>query len=623
MKTTIIFFTAYMMLLSATRIHAQTDTITILHMNDSHSGLAPYGPRTSDLKGTRGGIARAASVIGNTKMTEQNVLTLHAGDFSVGDIFYNAYFGVPELRILSALGLDAMTVGNHEFDLTPATLQQVLDTAFVGGGAFPLLSANCVLEDSSVRSLKKYIQSYTIKTYGATKIGIFGLTTPSTNLLSQPAPAFLDTNLIQISSAMVDTLKAKGCNVILLLSHLGYDLDSLVASYVPGVTMIIGGHDHYVFQTPRHVVNVSGDTIPIVQAGAHYSYIGKIHLVVHGSKASLLDYTMIPLDENIPEEPQTKAIIDTLIKGVEAMFGPVYSQKLTYADNDFDEVAENLTSEGNHDTPVGNLVTDAFRAMTGSDIAIEVGGSTADKLYQGPIVGADIFRMIGYGFNTDNGLGYRLATFTMSGAALMQGLEFGLSDIEHNDEFLVQTSGMKYSYDPKAPQYRRLRSVIIGSNKLDTGKLYLVAANEFAALFLSEIGIPYTDLKIYKDTSEFQVVSAFVSKRDTIKPLIEGRVSSLKLSVVRNTISQGNEAIRFFPNPAINYTTIQFTIANQSAVKIKVFSSLGIEVASFDGPLSAGIFTTNIPTQSLCAGTYFCAIEIGNQMRASSFVVVK
>jgi 5'-nucleotidase len=162
MKTTIIFFTAYMMLLSATRIHAQTDTITILHMNDSHSGLAPYGPRTSDLKGTRGGIARAASVIGYTKMTGQNVLTLHAGDFSVGDIFYNAYFGVPELRILSALGLDAMTVGNHEFDLTPATLQQVLDTAFVGGGAFPLLSANCVLEDSSVRSLKKYIQSYTI-----------------------------------------------------------------------------------------------------------------------------------------------------------------------------------------------------------------------------------------------------------------------------------------------------------------------------------------------------------------------------------------------------------------------------------------------------------------------------
>ncbi len=623
MKPKTIIFTACFILLMATCSNAQTDTITILHMNDSHSGLAPYGPRTGDLKGTRGGIARAASVIGSTKMSEKNVLTLHAGDFSVGDIFYNAYFGVPELQILSGLGLDAMAVGNHEFDLTPATLKQVLDTAFAGGGAFPLLSANCVLEDSSVRSLKKYIQSYTIKTYGNMKIGIFGLTTPSTNLLSQPAPAFLDTNLIQISMAMVDTLKAKGCNVILLLSHLGYDLDSLVASYVPGITMIIGGHDHYVFQTPRHVINISGDLVPIAQAGAHYSFIGKIHLIVNGSKATMLDYTLIPLDENIPEEPQTKALIDTLMKGVESMFGPVYSQKLTYAHDDFDEVAENLTSEGNHDTPVGNLVTDAFRAMTEADIAIEVGGSTADKLYQGPIVGADIFRMIGYGYNTDNGLGYRLATFKMSGAALAAGLEFGLSEIEQNDEFLVQTSGMKYTYDGKAMQYSRLRSVTVAGAALDTGKIYTVAANEFAVLFLSTIGIPITDVKIYSDTTEYQVVSAYVSKQDTIKPLVQGRVSSIKLSVQRNFDEASSETVRIFPNPATNFTTIEFTNPSASEVKIRIFAHDGAEVANFEGPLSPGIFATTIQTNSLAAGSYFCSIHCDDRVLTSSFVVVR
>ncbi len=621
MKTIISF--CFFFILSYSALFAQTDTITILHMNDSHSGLAPYGPRTTDLKGTRGGIARAATVIGLTKMTERNVLTLHAGDFSVGDIFYNAYFGVPELRILSALGLDAMTVGNHEFDLTPATLKQVLDTAFTGISTFPFLSANCVLEDSSVLGLKKYIQSYTIKMYGVAKIGIFGLTTPSTNQLSQPSPAFLDTNLIQISLAMVDTLKEKGCNVILLLSHLGYVLDSLIAKSVPGITMIIGGHDHYVFQTPRQVVNISGDTIPIVQAGAHYSFIGKIHLVVNGTNVKFLDYTLIPLDENIPEEPQTKALIDTLIKGVEVMFGPVYSQKLTYAFNDFDEVAENLTSEGNHDTPVGNLVTDAFRALTGADVAIEVGGSTADKLYHGPVVGADIFRMIGYGYNTDNGLGYRLATFKMSGAALAEGLEFGLSDIEQNDEFLVQASGMKYNYDPTAPQYSRLRSVMIANTLLDTGKMYTIAANEFAALFLGTVGIPISDLKIYSDTSEFQVVSGYVSKRDTIKPLIEGRVSSLKLSVQKSTVGNSKDVIQIFPNPAITSATIQFTIINQSPVEIKVFSSNGVEVASFEGPLSSGEFSTTIPTNSLCTGTYYCIIYCGNQVHSTSFIIVK
>ncbi len=601
----------------------QTDTITILHMNDSHSGLAPYGPRTADLKGTRGGIARAASVIGFTKMTEKNVLTLHAGDFSVGDIFYNAYFGVPELRILSALGCDAMTVGNHEFDLTPATLKQVLDTAFAGGGSFPLLSANCVLQDSGVRGLKKYIQSYTIKAYGATKVGIFGLTTPETNTLSQPSPAFLDTNLIQISSAMVDTLKAKGCQVILLLSHLGYNLDSVIASYVPGISMIIGGHDHYVFQTPKNVINPIGDLVPIVQVGAHYSHIGKIHLAVTGKKITLLDYTAIPLDENIPEEPSTKALIDTLIKGIEAMFGPVYSQKLSYAHNDFDEVAENLTDQGNHDTPVGNLVTDAFRSATGSDIAIEVGGSTADKLYQGPIVGADIFRMVGYGYNTDNGLGYRLATFTMTGAAIMQGLEFGLSDIEHNDEFLVQTSGMKYTYNPKAPLYSRLNSVMIGNAPIDTGKIYTVAANEFAALFLGAIGIQTGKLHIYKDTTEYQVISKYAAARDTIKPIIEGRVASFKLSVLKNSFEQGTEAIHIFPNPASTSATIQFTLDGQSDVEIKVFSSLGVEVAGYHGHLSSGEFSTTIPTDTLRAGTYYCDILCNDHVRSLSFAVVK
>jgi 5'-nucleotidase/UDP-sugar diphosphatase len=291
-------FTSILLLLLvlSNKCSAQTDTITILHMNDSHSGLAPSGPRGKDLNGTRGGIARAATVIGYTKLTEPNVLTLHAGDFSVGDILYNAYFGVPELRLLSALGLDAMAVGNHEFDLTPATLKQVLDTSFSLGGGFPLLSANCILDDTLVRSLKKYIQPYSIKTYGMTKVGIFGLTTPETNLLSQPAPAFLDTNIIQISTAMVDTLKAKGCTVIILLSHLGYNLDSLVATYVPGITIIIGGHDHYVFQTPRVIVNLAGDQVPIVQAGAHYSHIGKKHLALNVQKVKLVFFSLNSMD---------------------------------------------------------------------------------------------------------------------------------------------------------------------------------------------------------------------------------------------------------------------------------------------------------------------------------------
>jgi len=114
--------TIVLMLMSLVTVHAQNDTITILHINDTHSTLAPSAPRDPALHGTRGGIARATTIIGTTKAQETNVLTLHGGDFFIGDLFFNKYFGVAELRIMKQLEFDAMCVGNHEFDLGPSTL---------------------------------------------------------------------------------------------------------------------------------------------------------------------------------------------------------------------------------------------------------------------------------------------------------------------------------------------------------------------------------------------------------------------------------------------------------------------------------------------------------------------
>lgn len=169
---------------------AQVDTLTILHVNDTHSTLSPLGPRTNDMQGTQGGIARAASVIGEARMSDPNVLVLHAGDVFIGDLFFNKFFGVPEFQLMKELGFDAMTVGNHEYDLTPSTLDDALRASFNPGDGFPLLSANSVLDDPSVADLKNYISPYTIKQLGNIKVGIFGLTTPEANVLSQPAPVF-------------------------------------------------------------------------------------------------------------------------------------------------------------------------------------------------------------------------------------------------------------------------------------------------------------------------------------------------------------------------------------------------------------------------------------------------
>ena len=309
------------------------DTLTILHLNDTHSTLAPVGPRTDDLIGTQGGIARAATVIGMTKMTETNVLTLHAGDFSIGDLFYNKFFGVPELRILKSLGLDAMTVGNHEWDLTPAALLGALQNAFpTASDGFPLLSANTDLSDPSLAELNNYISPYTIKQVGNIKVGIFGMTTPITNLTSQPAPAVISEDITTIAANMVSELSAQNCDVVIFLSHLGLDLDKIIAANIPGINLIVGGHDHYLLSPPVEVNNPLGQKVWIVQANSNYLDIGKVKVVVNNGNVTLLSSQVIPLNESIPEEPTVKTTVNSLISGIESFYGiPFYTQQVGYA----------------------------------------------------------------------------------------------------------------------------------------------------------------------------------------------------------------------------------------------------------------------------------------------------
>ena len=121
------------------QVYAQTDTLTILHVNDTHSHLLPYGPKDAAGNWTWGGYARIATMVGMTRLTEPNVMLLHGGDFFVGDFMFQEYVGIPELEIMKALNFDALELGNHEFDLYPSTLKYVLNEAGFPGQSFPAL----------------------------------------------------------------------------------------------------------------------------------------------------------------------------------------------------------------------------------------------------------------------------------------------------------------------------------------------------------------------------------------------------------------------------------------------------------------------------------------------------
>ena len=181
---------------------------------------------------------------------------------------------------------------------------------------------------------------------------------------------------------------------------------------------------------------------------------------------------------------------------------------MVYASSFFEEEAKDLLMLGAHDTPLGNLVADAFRSYTSTDIALQAGGSIALPLWEGTFTAGDLFRANGYGFNMTNTLGFQLATFDLTGMDILTGVTFGLSEIEMNDEFLIQVSGMEYTYDGTKPAEERLVSVKINGMPIDPTATYSVTANEMVLGILAFIGIVPANVNILTGVTEFQALSS-------------------------------------------------------------------------------------------------------------------
>ena len=335
---------------------AQVDTLTILHLNDTQSHILPYGPKDAEGNWTWGGMARIATLVGMNRMSANKVMLLHAGDFFLGDFMFQKYLGVAELEIMKILDYDALALGNHEFDLYPSTLKYVLNEAGFPGEGFPVLCAN--LDLSGDPELGPFVAPYTIKEYGDLKVGIFGLLTEMTNQLSNPSPVVVLPALAN-AQPWVDTLEAHNCDLIILLSHLGFDYDQLVASSVSGIDLIVGGHSHTVIASPVQM----GNTL-ILQAGEFGRYLGKLTLYLNDKSIQSWEYELQSVDSSVPEEPTLAYMIGNLAAEVEAnpWFGPVYTDVIAQAET---EIKKPLGEELFKDTPLGNLVSDAFRDKTG------------------------------------------------------------------------------------------------------------------------------------------------------------------------------------------------------------------------------------------------------------------
>ena len=621
-----IFLTLCILVYMPGVLHAQSDTLTIVHINDTHSHLVPYGPlvKNSDCSAERGGIARAASYIAQIQATEDNVLFLHAGDLFVGDAMFNKYFGIPELQILAQLGCDALTLGNHEFDLTPDVLKLALSEAGFPIPGFDILSAN--LDMSADPELDALVQPYTIRQIGNLTIGIFGLTTESTNVFSMPGPVVI-TSCMEAAFATVTELESQ-CDVIIGLTHLGLGIDSLVAQNIPGIDIIVGGHSHDVTIEPREVVDPLGGTTWIVQAGEFYDYVGKLQISVSSGEVNVISYELLPVDDSVPSVPEIENIVTGLIQELEAdpRYGPLYTEIIANAEEDIEE--DLIPGDRRKDTPTGNLVTDACRYETGSDVAMAVVGFISQKLHARPLTGAAIFQTVPYGFDPESGHGFSIVTFELSGLELIMGLEFTTEEAPETHDLYVQVSGMSFQYDPAKPLGEKIDWVMIGDQPLDPNIMYTVTTNSGVASMLGMAGLEPHNLQDI-GRSEFQVLRDFIVENSPISYQVEGRIIAIYRPSDRvahlgsENISPQTQILCWnTPNPFEYETKITYFIPEESQVRAEVLNYAGQRVARLtDQWQSPGEKTIRWDAGSLPSGVYFHRLTVGDHVKIHPMII--
>ena len=469
-------------------------TFTVLHTNDMHSSLIGMGP-SSDYTpfslnddATRGGYARLATLIAERTKADRDqgpVLVLDAGDYSMGTAFAAAAREVGgELELMSHMGYDATTFGNHEFDLGPDGLGKAIGVA-VKAGKIPAVvtsNANFTKDDATLADLQRLANDGAIRRYvvierGGMRFGIFGVLGKEAQIYTSGAAASFS-DAIESAKEMVKVLReTEKVDVVIALSHGGVEKgedgrysegDDVRVANVPGVDIVIGGHSHTELQ---EAIMVNGHT-PVVQTGLQSRNLGELVITLDGGKLKVESYRLYQIDDSIAGDRAIADEIDKLKKTVtEVVFasrGYSIDQPLAIAPQDLPNTFTDIAAG----TILANLVTDAFREATKADIGFTANGMMRAGLTRGKSgvqTVYDVFAVAPLGAGVvDSTAGSALVSGYFTGQELKNLLEFLLVDNPaHTGEYFPRASGMRFHYDLSRPKFDVVTAIELGD--LDRG----------------------------------------------------------------------------------------------------------------------------------------------------------
>lgn len=453
---------------------SQVHTTTVLFTHDLHSHFLPQAEGDG---GESGGYARLKTALDREREDHPDALVLDGGDFSIGSLIQTLYTSQgAELRTMGALGYDAVTAGNHEFDHEGTGFAQMLSAVVLSGEKAPtLLMANYkpAPENPDRLNIQRAMASYGVQDSmllerGGVTYGIFGLMGEDSAACA-PASGFVLEDVEETARRCVDSLKSQGAEFIICLSHSGTNEkkklseDERLAEKVEGIDLIISGHTHTTLSEPL----VVGDTY-IVSSGPYCENLGSITLNWSEEGKELADYRLIPIDETLPGDGEISARVEEWKGLVEGSYlyryGLSYDQALTTLDFDL-ATPESGVQTGN---ALGELVADSFLwavenleadGPDGPVVAVTADGVLRAPLYAGEITTSMAFDVLSMGVGADGTSGYPLVSCYLTGKELKAVAEVDASVTPIMPAAQLYLAGMEYSFNIHRMFFNRVTDV--------------------------------------------------------------------------------------------------------------------------------------------------------------------
>lgn len=486
----------------------ESKEVTVLFTHDLHSHFLPSKDEDG---GEFGGYARLMTAINEQKTKHPDAILVDGGDFAMGSLFQTCYASdALELRLMGKMGYDATTLGNHEFDYLPQGLAAMLNKAvdskdrlpqIVNSNYLPPKEGEAGYNAEITEAFENYgVKKYTIIERGGVYFVLFGIfgtdsddCAPNSGMILEDAA---EASREVVNAAVKECMDTYGKEpVVVCLSHSGTEdgkgEDYELAQKVDGIDLIVSGHTHTTLTEPVKV----NDTY-IVSAGEYGRNLGVVNMSFDGTSATVTDYELIPIDENVKEDAEIAAKVQEYKEQVDvnylAQYGVTFDEVIVNNPFKFDSVDEVYATQ--HDSDLGNLFADAYKAAvekaTGEnvDVALTAAGVIRETLPEGKVTTSDIFNAASLGVGTEG----ELVKVYITGKELKAALEVDASVQPIMRAAQLFFSGVEYSFNTNRMIFNKVDKAYLVRNdgtkeEIVDDKMYSVVTGMYAGQMLGSV----------------------------------------------------------------------------------------------------------------------------------------